>query len=160
MTSRQPTGRPRPGAKPGATREQIERRERFERARRESLRGNSDGPVVMYGWHTVIARCKIPARQVRQLLATENAARRMSDEGISLSSWRPRSCGHQSDRRVGSYPTPCIRAFILKPIHCPHLPSRELASRWRGVGPRPDYRSAQCRRDLSLGFGLRRLQRS
>jgi len=83
MKLRQPTGRPRPGAKPGATREQIERRERFERARRESLRGDADGPVVMYGWHTVTTALQNPARQLRKLLATENAARRMSDEGIS-----------------------------------------------------------------------------
>ena len=83
MKLRQPTGRPRPGAKPGATREQIERRERFERARRESLRGDADGPVVMYGWHTVTTALQNPARYLRKLLATENAARRMSGEDIS-----------------------------------------------------------------------------
>ena len=81
--SRQPTGRHRSGAKPGATREQIERRERFERARRESLRSDVDGPVVMYGWHTVTAALQNPARRVRKLLATENAARRLSSEGVS-----------------------------------------------------------------------------
>ena len=80
--SRPPKGRPRTGAKPGATREQIERRERFERARRESLRADANGPVVMYGWHTVIAALKNPARHIRKLLATENAARRISEEGI------------------------------------------------------------------------------
>ncbi|HET8973917.1 MAG TPA: 23S rRNA (guanosine(2251)-2'-O)-methyltransferase RlmB [Pseudolabrys sp.] len=80
--SRPPKGRPRTGAKPGATREQIERRDRFERARRESLRADADGPVVMYGWHTVIAALKNPARHIRKLLATENAARRISEEGI------------------------------------------------------------------------------
>jgi 23S rRNA (guanosine2251-2'-O)-methyltransferase len=80
--SRPPKGRLRTGAKPGATREQIERRERFERARRESLRADADGPVVMYGWHTVIAALKNPARHIRKLLATENAARRISEEGI------------------------------------------------------------------------------
>ena len=68
--------------KPGATREQIERRERFQRARRESLRGTGDGPVIMYGWHTVTAALRNPARSVRKLLATENAARRLSEEGI------------------------------------------------------------------------------
>jgi 23S rRNA (guanosine2251-2'-O)-methyltransferase len=73
----------RPGAKPGATREQTERRERFERARRESLRGGSeDGPVIMYGWHTVTAALRNPARKIRKLLATENAARRLIDENV------------------------------------------------------------------------------
>jgi 23S rRNA (guanosine2251-2'-O)-methyltransferase len=68
--------------KPGATREQIERRERFERARRDSLRPSGDGPTVMYGWHTVTAALKNPARRLRKLLATENAARRLTEEGI------------------------------------------------------------------------------
>jgi 23S rRNA (guanosine2251-2'-O)-methyltransferase len=80
--SRPPTGRPHAGAKPGATREQVERRERFERARRESLQP-ADGPVVMYGWHTVTAALQNPARRARKLLATENAARRLSDEGVA-----------------------------------------------------------------------------
>jgi 23S rRNA (guanosine2251-2'-O)-methyltransferase len=70
-------------AKPGATREQTERRERFERARRESLRsGGEDGPVIMYGWHTVTAALRNPARHIRKLLATENAARRLTDENV------------------------------------------------------------------------------
>jgi len=80
--SRPPVNRPRPGAKPGATREQIERRERFERARREDLRAEADGPVIMYGWHTVTAALQNPARQIRKLLATENAARRLTEEGV------------------------------------------------------------------------------
>jgi 23S rRNA (guanosine2251-2'-O)-methyltransferase len=82
---RHPAGS-KPGAKPGATREQIERRERFQRARRESLRGDAEGegPVVMYGWHTVTAALRNPARIVRRLLATENAARRLREEGIVL----------------------------------------------------------------------------
>jgi 23S rRNA (guanosine2251-2'-O)-methyltransferase len=71
------------GAKPGATREQTERRERFERARRESLRdAGDDGPVIMYGWHTVTAALRNPARHVRKLLATENAARRLTEEKV------------------------------------------------------------------------------
>ncbi len=83
MTTHPPTGRPRPGAKPGATRQQIERRERFERARRDSLRPAADGPVIMYGWHTVTAALRNPARRLRKLLATENAARRLADDGIA-----------------------------------------------------------------------------
>jgi 23S rRNA (guanosine2251-2'-O)-methyltransferase len=73
----------RPGAKPGATREQTERRERFERARREDLRGQGDdSPVIMYGWHTVTAALRNPARRIRKLLATENAARRLTEENV------------------------------------------------------------------------------
>jgi 23S rRNA (guanosine2251-2'-O)-methyltransferase len=73
----------RSGVKPGATREQTERRERFERARREDLRGQSeDGPLIMYGWHTVTAALRNPARRIRKLLATENAARRLTEENV------------------------------------------------------------------------------
>jgi 23S rRNA (guanosine2251-2'-O)-methyltransferase len=73
----------RPGAKPGATREQVERRERFERARRDSLRPPAGDVAVLYGWHTVKAALENPARRVRRLLATENAARRLADEGVT-----------------------------------------------------------------------------
>ena len=65
----------------------IERRERFERARRNSLRAAGDGPTIMYGWHTVTAALNNPARRLRKLLATENAARRLAEEGIT-----PRAC--------------------------------------------------------------------
>jgi 23S rRNA (guanosine2251-2'-O)-methyltransferase len=77
------TRRPESRAKPGATREQTERRERFERARRESLRNSGDdAPVIMYGWHTVSAALRNPARKIRKLMATENAARRLSEESV------------------------------------------------------------------------------
>jgi 23S rRNA (guanosine2251-2'-O)-methyltransferase len=83
-----PKDRPRPGAKsgtkPGATREQVERRERFERARRESLQAPEDA-AVLYGWHSVTAALANPVRRVRKLLATENAARRLTEEKIHTS---------------------------------------------------------------------------
>jgi 23S rRNA (guanosine2251-2'-O)-methyltransferase len=83
MASRPPGGRPRSGAKPGATYELTDRRERFERARRDSLRsGDTDGPVIMYGWHTVTAALRNPQRHIRKLLVTENAARKLTEEGI------------------------------------------------------------------------------
>jgi 23S rRNA (guanosine2251-2'-O)-methyltransferase len=45
---------------------------------------HSDGTVVLYGWHTVTAALANPARHIRRLWLTENAARRLADEGISL----------------------------------------------------------------------------
>jgi 23S rRNA (guanosine2251-2'-O)-methyltransferase len=74
--------RPNDRGKPGATREQTERRERFERARRESLRPDAEQVTVLYGWHSVTAALKNPARKLRKLLTTDNAARRLTDEGI------------------------------------------------------------------------------
>jgi 23S rRNA (guanosine2251-2'-O)-methyltransferase len=43
-----------------------------------------DGPAVLYGWHTVKAALENPTRRIRRLLATENAARRLADDGVSL----------------------------------------------------------------------------
>jgi len=43
----------------------------------------ANGEVVLYGWHTVTAALQNPARRVRKLYATENAARRLAEDGIA-----------------------------------------------------------------------------
>jgi len=42
----------------------------------------SDGPVILYGWHSVSLALANPERHIRKLWLTENAARRLSDENI------------------------------------------------------------------------------
>jgi 23S rRNA (guanosine2251-2'-O)-methyltransferase len=42
----------------------------------------SDGPVILYGWHTVTMALANPARRIRKLTLTENAARRLAEENI------------------------------------------------------------------------------
>jgi 23S rRNA (guanosine2251-2'-O)-methyltransferase len=41
-----------------------------------------DGPVILYGWHTVAAALANPQRGIRKLWLTENAARRLAEDKI------------------------------------------------------------------------------
>jgi 23S rRNA (guanosine2251-2'-O)-methyltransferase len=42
----------------------------------------SDGPVILYGWHTVATALANPQRTIRRLYLSENAAKRLADENI------------------------------------------------------------------------------
>jgi 23S rRNA (guanosine2251-2'-O)-methyltransferase len=65
-----------PGKGFGKGREGGRRPERHDRS------ASSDGPAILYGWHTVAAALNNPQRRIRKLLLTENAARRLADEHI------------------------------------------------------------------------------
>jgi 23S rRNA (guanosine2251-2'-O)-methyltransferase len=43
-----------------------------------------EGVAILYGWHTVAAALKNPRRHIRKITATENAARRLAEEGLAL----------------------------------------------------------------------------
>ena len=51
------------------------------RARRSH---DDDGPAILYGWHTAVAALGNPARTIRHIWATENAARRLAETGTAL----------------------------------------------------------------------------
>jgi 23S rRNA (guanosine2251-2'-O)-methyltransferase len=56
----------------------------YGRARDRSVRREPSDQVVLYGWHTVSAALTNPQRRIRRLFATENALRRLADEGITV----------------------------------------------------------------------------
>jgi 23S rRNA (guanosine2251-2'-O)-methyltransferase len=52
------------------------------RSRDRSTGREASDHVVLYGWHTVTAALANPKRRIRHLFATENALRRLADDGI------------------------------------------------------------------------------
>ena len=54
---------------------------------RAQRRGSPDDRVILYGWHTVTAALANPARHIRRMLVTENAARRLGEADIALPSF-------------------------------------------------------------------------
>jgi 23S rRNA (guanosine2251-2'-O)-methyltransferase len=73
FTPKGPRGGAKPFNRPGKSGGRPARRERD---------SHPDGPVILYGWHTVTMALANPARQIRKLTLTENAARRLADENI------------------------------------------------------------------------------
>ena len=60
----------------------IKGREFGRRPERRDRGEASDGPVILYGWHTVVAALANPERTIRRLYLSENAAKRLADENI------------------------------------------------------------------------------
>ena len=81
-------GRPGRGkwrAKPRAQHRHGPRRDgNFHGDNRRKERRDADGAVILYGWHTVTAALANPARGIRRILVTENALRRLADDGFVL----------------------------------------------------------------------------
>jgi 23S rRNA (guanosine2251-2'-O)-methyltransferase len=51
---------------------------------RDRVRPAEHATAILYGWHTARAALENPARRIRRVLATENAARRLAAEGVPL----------------------------------------------------------------------------
>jgi 23S rRNA (guanosine2251-2'-O)-methyltransferase len=70
-------------SKPRSERQGSQRHGRPHPARRDPRREDHSGAVILYGWHTVTAALANPNRHIRRLLATENAIRRLTEDGIT-----------------------------------------------------------------------------
>ena len=92
---RKPPFRPRSGKSPGKPRG-------FDRPQpwRERESG-ADGPVILYGWHTVTLALANPKRRIRKLYLTENAARRLAEERIETRLTPEIVRPSQIDQRLG-----------------------------------------------------------
>jgi 23S rRNA (guanosine2251-2'-O)-methyltransferase len=75
MREREWRSKLRPQRRPGDHRH-------LRRDRRSARSDESGDAVILYGWHTVTAALANSARRIRRLLATENALRRLQEEGI------------------------------------------------------------------------------
>ena len=77
-------GKRKSAGKPFRTEKSSSRIGRAWQDRRSERSALTEGEVVLYGWHTVEAALRNPRRRVRALYLTENAAKRLSDDGIAL----------------------------------------------------------------------------
>src|ERR1700731_622994 len=75
----------KPGFRRGGGKAPDKGRESSRRPPWRDREANPDGPVILYGWHTVVAALANPQRRIRKLWLSENAARRLSDEKIDTS---------------------------------------------------------------------------
>jgi 23S rRNA (guanosine2251-2'-O)-methyltransferase len=58
------------------------RERREQNTRREQFRSELGDAVTLYGWHTVTAALANPKRRIRKLYATENAIKRLGEDGL------------------------------------------------------------------------------
>ncbi len=144
-----PPGKPygKPHGKPGGP-------YRGRRPAPRERQGDASTDVILYGWHTVTAALANPARHIRRLLATENALRRLAEDGITL---RITPEMVRPDAIAARLTPDAVHQGLL--AEADPLPSPGIED----YGPvrhraraRPDHRSAQCGSDHAHRRSLRR----
>ena len=115
-----------------------------------------DGLVRLYGIHTVRAALDNPARKIRRMLVTRNAAgaaRHRRSRRPALHG-RAGRAARRSTSITGSDAVHQGVAIEAEPLQA--QAARRARRHQAGAGARPGHRSAQCRRDHALGRRLRR----
>ena len=111
--------------------------------RRRSPRGAEaragDGAVILYGWHTVKAALENPARRIRRLFATENAARRLAEDGLTPAVEDAYIEHHRLERMGTALIDPQKSAHLIGRVEPTHIGGHE-----RHEGRQP---VVSCRRD-------------
>src|SRR5262245_57675706 len=75
---------PRQTHRPPSERRGPKDKSRFAPKPKPARPGIPEGVAILYGWHTVAAALANPRRKVRKIVATENAARRLAEEGLRV----------------------------------------------------------------------------
>src|ERR1041384_629808 len=70
--------------KPHAGRRKPRDKSRFAPKPKPPRPGIPEGVAILYGWHTVTAALANPRRTIRKIVATENAAHRLTSQGFAL----------------------------------------------------------------------------
>jgi 23S rRNA (guanosine2251-2'-O)-methyltransferase len=86
----------------------------------------SDGPVILYGWHTVTMALQNRRRHIRKLFLTENAARRLAEENIETRVTPEMVRPSQIDARLG--PDAVHQGLLAEtdPLPSPDIETLEL----------------------------------
>jgi 23S rRNA (guanosine2251-2'-O)-methyltransferase len=86
----------------------------------------SDGPVILYGWHSVTLALQNRQRRIRKLLLTENAARRLAEEKIETRVTPEIVRPSQIDQRLG--PEAVHQGLLAEadPLPSPDIETLEL----------------------------------
>jgi 23S rRNA (guanosine2251-2'-O)-methyltransferase len=87
-------------------------------------REDRDGPVILYGWHTVTAALANPKRKIKKLFATENALHRLEEENIRLKVQPEIVRPSVIDQRLG--PDAVHQGLLAEADPLPHLDLSKL----------------------------------
>ena len=119
-----PHGKPQ-GGRPGWRDRETKGNDRANDKRGGRGHAKGEGPVILYGWHSVTMALANPERRIRKLFVTENVARRLTDEKIDTRVAPELVSPGDIDRRLGPdavHQGLLVEADPLPGLHLDELP--------------------------------------